>query len=81
MQQHHRAALLALLSEQQSLQLKLKTELDAYGAADPVKVEEKRRAIEVAKEACVLWIGECYLPFSHRRAGWESRGEKLIRCG
>jgi hypothetical protein len=35
----------------------LQTELDAYGARDPVKVEEKRRATVLAREAALLHTG------------------------
>lgn len=46
---------------------KLEMELAAYGACDPVKIEEKRRAIVLAKEAAVRWTGKyevasCPLP-------------------
>lgn len=37
----------------------LEKELEAYGACDPVKVEEKRRAIMLAHEAAVRWTGQC----------------------
>lgn len=36
----------------------LETELAAYGACDPAKIEEKR-AVVLAKEAAVRWTGEC----------------------
>ena len=29
----------------------------AYGACDPVKLEEKRRALVLAKEAAMRWTG------------------------
>lgn len=35
----------------------LEKELEAYGACDPVKVEEKKRAIMLAHEAAVRWTG------------------------
>ncbi|KAI0355661.1 meiotic nuclear division protein 1 [Trametes cingulata] len=35
----------------------LEAELAAYGACDPAKVEEKRRAVVLAKEAAVRWTG------------------------
>ncbi|PIL23723.1 hypothetical protein GSI_13473 [Ganoderma sinense ZZ0214-1] len=37
---------------------KVETELAAYGACDPVKIEEKRRAIVLAKEAAARWTGD-----------------------
>ena len=36
----------------------LETELAAYGACDPEKIEEKKRALVLAKEAAVRWTGE-----------------------
>ncbi|KAI0821638.1 meiotic nuclear division protein 1 [Trametes gibbosa] len=35
----------------------LETELAAYGECDPAKVEEKKRAIVLAKEAAIRWTG------------------------
>ena len=40
---------------------KLETELAAFGACDPVKIEEKKRAVILAKEAAIRWTGECSL--------------------
>ncbi|KAH9931152.1 meiotic nuclear division protein 1, partial [Epithele typhae] len=37
---------------------RLAAELAAYGACDPVKVEEKKRAVVLAKEAAARWTGE-----------------------
>jgi hypothetical protein len=36
----------------------LQEEIDAYGACDPVKVEEKKRAATLAHEAAVRWTGQ-----------------------
>ena len=33
-------------------------ELAAYGACDPVKLEETRRGITLAKEATIRWTGQ-----------------------
>ena len=55
----------------------LKAEIEAYGASDPIKMEQKRRAIEIAKEACLLWTGERFLTFQwilRRDLGAEERG-------
>jgi hypothetical protein len=42
----------------------LRGELEAYGACDPVRVEEKRRAVILAREAALRHTGEdYYLPF------------------
>lgn len=35
----------------------LQEELEKYGACDPVKIEEKRRAIVLAREAAIRWTG------------------------
>lgn len=37
----------------------LEKELEAYGACDPIKVEEKKRATTLAHEAAVRWTGQC----------------------
>ena len=55
--QPERADLLAQLASLTTTSAQLKSELEAYGAADPIKMETKRQAIELAKEACVLWTG------------------------
>jgi hypothetical protein len=36
----------------------LQTELAKYGACDPAKVEEKKRALMLAKEAAIRWTGK-----------------------
>jgi hypothetical protein len=36
----------------------LKSELAAFGAADPVKYERKKDAVRVAKEAAQRWTGK-----------------------
>ena len=35
----------------------LETEISAYGACDPVKIEEKKRGVILAKEAAIRWTG------------------------
>jgi hypothetical protein len=35
----------------------LRKELAAYGACDPVKLAEKRKGLEMAKEAALRWTG------------------------
>jgi hypothetical protein len=55
--QPERADLLAQLASLTTTSTQLKSELEAYGAADPIKMETKRQAIELAKEAGVLWTG------------------------
>lgn len=55
--QADRKRLLADLECAQDTNSKLKTELAAYGAADPVKYERKKRAIEVCKESALRWTG------------------------
>jgi len=44
---------------------KLELELRAYGACDPVKVEEKKRASVLAKEAAIRWTDNYSMLFSH----------------
>jgi len=46
------------LSSAQEESVKLKDELAAYGAADPVKYERKKAAIGVCKDAAQRWTGE-----------------------
>lgn len=41
-------------------------ELGAYGACDPAKVEETRRAVTLAKEAAIRWTGA----FQPTRLDW-----------
>jgi hypothetical protein len=40
----------------------LQAELEAYGACDPVKVEEKRRAVILAREAAARHTGQVIHP-------------------
>lgn len=40
----------------------LQGELEAYGACDPVRVEEKRRAVILAREAALRHTGEDFSP-------------------
>ena len=56
--QPERTTLLAQLAAHTKTSSDLKSELEAYGAADPIKMEIKREAICTAKEACVLWTGQ-----------------------
>ncbi|KAI3618951.1 meiotic nuclear division protein 1-like protein [Moniliophthora roreri] len=44
---------------------KLDEELNAYGACDPVKLEETRRAITLAKEAALRWTDNWGILISH----------------
>ena len=46
----------------------LQAELEAYGACDPVKVEEKRRAVVLAREAALRHTGKVYC-FALSKAG------------
>lgn len=45
------------LEEQNTISAKLKAELAAFGAADPVRYERKKDAVRVAKEAAQRWTG------------------------
>ncbi|KAI0645515.1 meiotic nuclear division protein 1 [Trametes meyenii] len=46
-------------------QVRLDAELSAYGACDPAKIEEKRRAVVLAKEAAVRWTDNYVMLLSH----------------
>ncbi|RSH77565.1 uncharacterized protein EHS24_003125 [Apiotrichum porosum] len=50
-----RRQLLATLADAETTRATLKTELAAYGAADPVKYQRKRQAAAVAKKAAQRW--------------------------
>jgi uncharacterized phage infection (PIP) family protein YhgE len=56
--QDERAKLLKTLREVNETALELKSELAAFGAADPVKYERKKEAVRVAKEAAQRWTGK-----------------------
>ncbi|KAI0066089.1 meiotic nuclear division protein 1, partial [Artomyces pyxidatus] len=53
-----RAEALSTLAAVRKEVAELERELQAYGACDPVKVEEKKRAVMLAREAAVRWTGE-----------------------
>jgi len=36
----------------------MEEELQNYGACDPIKIQEKKRAVVLAKEAAVRWTGD-----------------------
>ena len=36
----------------------LENEIEQYGACDPAQVQEKRRAVVLAREATMRWTGE-----------------------
>jgi hypothetical protein len=48
---------LGTLNRLKKTHVKLLDELGAYGACDPAKVEETRRAVTLAKEAAIRWTG------------------------
>jgi hypothetical protein len=55
--QQMRRDLLSRLDTARQNQKALKVELEVYGAADPIKFAEKKRAVQLAKEASLLWTG------------------------
>jgi hypothetical protein len=55
--QDQRAMALARLATAKKSLATLQAELEAYGACDPVKVEEKRRAVMLAREAALRHTG------------------------
>lgn len=50
---------MAQLSEAKVELAKLQAELAQYGECDPAKVDEKKRAGILAKEAAIRWTGAC----------------------
>lgn len=56
--QPERQKLLISLSTARTNNTELKSELAAYGAADPVKYDRKKRAIEVCKQSALRWTGK-----------------------
>ncbi|KAJ7647335.1 meiotic nuclear division protein 1 [Roridomyces roridus] len=60
-----RTELLGKLAELKKAHVALLNELGAYGACDPVKVEETRRAGTLAKEAAVRWTDNWSILLSH----------------
>lgn len=40
----------------------LEGEISAYGACDPIKIEEKKRGVILAKEAAIRWTGRFATP-------------------
>jgi hypothetical protein len=55
--QDRRDAALARLAATKNTLTELQAELEAYGACDPVKVEQKRRAVVLAREAALRHTG------------------------
>ncbi|THV05052.1 meiotic nuclear division protein 1 [Dendrothele bispora CBS 962.96] len=61
----HRTKLLSELSELKRELCRLDQELSAYGACDPVKLEETKRAITLGKEAAIRWTDNYSVLLSH----------------
>jgi hypothetical protein len=87
--QDARANLLTRLGQVTAEAEALKNELAEYGAADPVKLAEKRQATVVAKEACRRWTGDFFFPFLsvfyRSREAWRTalmgdEQRQIIRC-
>lgn len=55
-QEERTAALAQLAASKHELEA-LEKELAQYGACDPAKIDEKKRAVVLAKEATVRWTG------------------------
>lgn len=55
--QEERLTLLATLQQEEQTSVKLKAELAAFGAADPVRYQKKSEAAKVCKDAAVRWTG------------------------
>ncbi|KAI0769463.1 meiotic nuclear division protein 1, partial [Trametes elegans] len=60
-----RAHVLGQLSALEKEHAQLEAELKAYGACDPAKVEEKKRAVVLAKEAGLRWTDNYVVLLSH----------------
>ncbi|KAI5451973.1 hypothetical protein NCC49_001272 [Naganishia albida] len=58
-----RRDLLSRLAAARTTHDTLKKELEAHGAADPVKFAEKKRAVEFAKEASLRWTDNAMILF------------------
>lgn len=56
---------LGKLAELKKAHVALLEELGAYGACDPAKVEETRRAVTLGKEAAVRWTDNYSMLLSH----------------
>ncbi|KAL0245405.1 hypothetical protein I308_104529 [Cryptococcus tetragattii IND107] len=50
-----RLTLLATLQQEEQTSVKLKAELAAFGAADPVRYQKKSEAVKVCKDAAARW--------------------------
>ncbi|ODN77143.1 hypothetical protein L202_05673 [Cryptococcus amylolentus CBS 6039] len=50
-----RQSLISTLSSLQSQSTALQAKLSAFGAADPIKYEKKKQAIDTCKEGAVRW--------------------------
>ncbi|KAK7472550.1 Meiotic nuclear division protein 1 [Stygiomarasmius scandens] len=61
----HRTDLLNELSQLKGELCRLDQELNAYGACDPVKLEETKRAITLGKEAAIRWTDNYGVLLSH----------------
>ncbi|EIN12011.1 meiotic nuclear division protein 1, partial [Punctularia strigosozonata HHB-11173 SS5] len=64
-QSEDRAASLSQLDAAKERLAALEEELARYGACDPIKVEEKRRAVTLAKEAAIRWTDNYCILLSH----------------
>jgi len=60
-----REAALATLAAARKTATELQAELEAYGACDPIKVEEKRRAVVLAREAALRHTDNYSILMSH----------------
>ncbi|KAJ6625646.1 meiotic nuclear division protein 1 [Mycena sp. CBHHK59/15] len=56
---------LAKLAESKKEHVALQNELGAYGACDPAKIEETKRAVTLAKEAAIRWTDNYSMLLSH----------------
>lgn len=54
----------------------LEGEISAYGACDPIKIEEKKRGVILAKEAAIRWTGRFVTPLLRP---WLKSRRQLLR--
>ncbi|TFK53579.1 meiotic nuclear division protein 1 [Heliocybe sulcata] len=65
LESEERTAALQNLSDLKKELQTLEDELAQYGACDPVKIEEKKRALVLAKEAAIRWTDNYSMLLSH----------------
>ncbi|KAJ7218067.1 meiotic nuclear division protein 1, partial [Mycena pura] len=70
---------LETLAQLKKKHVALVNELEAYGACDPVKVEERRRAVTLGKEAAIRWTENYSMLLSHFTRQYGVDAEEIRR--